>query len=88
MLSMLYVRLTIKLKVGIPESVKVGWYPHKIIGSSHLNTTRSNRNCFNPPLCFAIEKVLNGERPEKKEARVMAEGIIRIGRLKASANQG
>ena len=37
MLSMLYVRLTIKVKVGIPESFKVGWYPHKITGSSHLN---------------------------------------------------
>ena len=35
MLSMLYVRLTIKVKVEIPESVKVGWYPHKITGSSH-----------------------------------------------------
>ena len=35
-LSMLYVRLTIKVKVGIPESFKVGWYPHKITGSSHL----------------------------------------------------
>ena len=37
MLSMLYVRLMIKVKVGIPESFKVGWYPHKITGSSHLN---------------------------------------------------
>ena len=36
MLSMLYVRLTIKVKVGIPESFKVAWYPHKITGSSHL----------------------------------------------------
>ena len=36
MLSMLYVRLTIKVKVGIPESFKVGWYLHKITGSSHL----------------------------------------------------
>ena len=36
MLSMLYVGLTIKVKVGIPESFKVGWYPHKITGSSHL----------------------------------------------------
>ena len=35
-LSMLYVRLKIKVKVGIPESFKVGWYPHKITGSSHL----------------------------------------------------
>ena len=36
MLSMLYVRLTIKVKVGIPESFKVGQYAHKITGSSHL----------------------------------------------------
>ena len=36
MLSMLYVRLTIKVKVAIPETFKVGWYPHKITGSSHL----------------------------------------------------
>jgi len=36
MLSMLYVRLTIKVKVAIPESFKLGWYPHKITGSSHL----------------------------------------------------
>ena len=36
MLSMLNVRLTIKVTVGMPESFKVGWYPHKITGSSHL----------------------------------------------------
>ena len=36
MLSILYVRFTIKVKVGIPESFKVGWYRHKITGSSHL----------------------------------------------------
>ena len=36
MLSILCVRLTIKLKVGIPESFKVGWYPPKKTGSSHL----------------------------------------------------
>ena len=36
MLSMLYVRLTIKEKVWIPASFKVGWYPHKITVSSHL----------------------------------------------------
>ena len=39
---MLYVRLTIKLKVkvGIPESFIAGWYPHKITGSSHLKGSR------------------------------------------------
>ena len=40
LLSMLYVRLTIKVKVGIPESFKVGWYLHKIIGSSHLKSDK------------------------------------------------
>ena len=39
MLSVLYVGLTIKVKVGIPESFKVGCYPYKITGSSHLNLT-------------------------------------------------
>ena len=37
MLSILCVKLTIKVKVGIPESFKVGWYPPKKTGSSHLN---------------------------------------------------
>ena len=36
MLSILCVRLTIKVKVRIPESFKVGWYPPKKTGSSHL----------------------------------------------------
>ena len=36
MLSILCVRLTIKEKVGIPESFKVGWYPSQKTGSSHL----------------------------------------------------
>ena len=36
MLSILCVRLTIKVKVGIPESFKVEWYPPKKTGSSHL----------------------------------------------------
>ena len=36
MLSILCVRLMIKVKVGIPESFKVGWYPPKKTGSSHL----------------------------------------------------
>ena len=35
-LSILCVRLAIKVKVGIPEIFKVGWYPLKKTGSSHL----------------------------------------------------
>ena len=36
MLSILCVRLTIKVKVGIPESFKVRWYSPQKTGSSHL----------------------------------------------------
>ena len=45
MLSILCVRLTIKVKEGIPESFKVGWYRQKITGSSHL---KSKWFCHNP----------------------------------------
>ena len=57
MLYILCVKLTIKVKVGIPESFKVGWYPPKKTGSSHLNIKRvardrscsvvMNLTCFN-----------------------------------------
>ena len=36
-LSILCVTLTIKVKLWIPETFKVGWYCQKITGSSHLN---------------------------------------------------
>ena len=53
MLSILFVRLTIKVKVGIPESFKVGWYPppQKKTGSSHFNNP-SRENCGNMYLIF------------------------------------
>ena len=41
MLSILCVRLTIKVKMGIPESFKVGRYPLKKTGSSHLKEEQS-----------------------------------------------
>ena len=43
MLSTLCVRLTIKVKVGIPESFQVGWCPPQKTGSSHLKRLFS---CF------------------------------------------
>ena len=46
MLSILSVRLTIKVKVGIPESFKVGWYPLKTTGSSHLKLLLLRRTVF------------------------------------------
>ena len=49
---MLYVRLMIKVKVGIPESFKVGLYPHKITGPSHLKCkiiNKNNNSCFKVP---------------------------------------
>ena len=45
MLSILCVRLTIKVKVGIPESFKVGWYPPKKTGSSHLKQGEKQKRC-------------------------------------------
>jgi len=41
MLSILCGRLTIKVKVGMPEGFKVGWYPHKKTGSIHLNLPKT-----------------------------------------------
>ena len=54
MLSILCVNLTIKAKVGIPESFKVGWYRQKITGSSHLNTQCKNPKCNN--VCGIVPK--------------------------------
>ena len=51
MLSILCVRPTIKVKVGIPESFKVGWYPppkKKKSGSSHLKVQGIKRPSRNP----------------------------------------
>ena len=45
MLSILWVRLKIKVKVGIPYSFKVGWYPPKKPGSSRLKVRLMN-NAF------------------------------------------
>ena len=63
---MLYVRLTIKVKVGIPESLKAGWYPHKITGSSHLSSGvdwcpfpalyQKTKKC-RPELAFFIQQI-------------------------------
>ena len=39
MLSILCVRLTIKVKLGIPESFKVGWYPPKKLGRVTLSNS-------------------------------------------------
>ena len=46
MLSILYVRFTINVKVGIPESFKIGWYPPKKTESSHLNTANEKLEYF------------------------------------------
>ena len=50
MLSILCVRLTIKVKVGIPESFKVGWYSPQKTGSSHLKTYTKFWTCEQPHL--------------------------------------
>ena len=61
MLSILCVRLTIKVKVGIPESFKVGWYPpppqkkKKKLGRVTLTFYFKH-----PPRIFVIEFVIFG----------------------------
>ena len=57
MLSILFVRLTIKVKVGIPASFKVGWYPPKKTGSSHLKTLFSvkKESLNNPTIHYLIK---------------------------------
>ena len=68
-LSILCVRLTIKVKVGIPESFKVGWHPLKKTGSSHLKralkeeTIKCSGNT--PYLRLHREAQMLDEKPEK-----------------------
>ena len=60
MLSILCVRLTIKVKVGIPESFKVGWYPLKKLGRVTLKSRKKAVHLANakatappsPPLLY------------------------------------
>ena len=54
-LSILCVRLTIKVKVGIPDSLKVGWYLPKKTGSSHLN------NVWNLNSISMLSRILRAE---------------------------
>ena len=46
MLSILCVRLTIKVKVGIPESFKVGWCPPKKLGRVTLKLPYSCKRLY------------------------------------------
>ena len=46
MLSILCVRLTIKVKVGIPESFKVGWYAPQKTAPSHLKFGQNTCNFY------------------------------------------
>ena len=62
MLSILCVILTKKVKVGIPESFKVGWYPLKKTGSSHLSP-----GLIRPVFC--ADNSLTGYEPHAKDSR-------------------
>ena len=62
MLSILCVRLTIKVKVGIPESFKVVWYPpppKKKTGSSHLKAGSTNTSAY-MNTCFKNSLIIHG----------------------------
>ena len=69
MLSILCVRLTIKLKVGIPESFKVGWHPLKKTGSSHLKGLLC---------CMTLPSVLVPQKKEMEPPNQNASQIARI----------
>ena len=69
MLSMLYVGLTIKVKVGIAESFKVGWYLPKITGSSQLKWLHSfvpslDRNPLDSEFCGNIIESVKGQKSQ------------------------
>ena len=59
---MLCVGLTIKVKVGIPESFKVGWYPHKITESSDLKTAYKAYRCL-----VVVLKATEGRKAHKRK---------------------
>jgi len=62
MLFILCVRLTIKVKVRIPESFKVRWYPPKKTGSSHLNWKRWSYVFILLPKSFLVNSFDFNER--------------------------
>ena len=58
MLSILCVRLTIKVKVGMPESFKVGWYPPpKKLGRVTLKRVKCSMTV--PPFFSKVPKQFN-----------------------------
>ena len=67
MLSILCVRLTIKVKVGIPESFKVGWYPRKKTGSSHFKV---------PPLLYLKRNTLYCEANSLVSAACIGKTVL------------
>ena len=67
-LSILCVRLTIKVKVGIPESFKVGWYPPKKTGSSHLKIILSFFFFFPTTEVISCSKIINTFKRSRKSS--------------------
>ena len=59
MLSILCVRLTIKVKVGIPKSFKVGWYPPKKLGRVTSKETEEERFFSNSLIIHCGDRCLN-----------------------------
>ena len=57
MLSILCVRLTIKVKVGIPENFKVGWYPPKKLGRVTLIDNRTSCRPIQSVIILVIKQI-------------------------------
>ena len=73
MLSILCVRLTIKVKVGIPESFKVGWYLPKKLGRVTLKAT----NLRYVHVSAIFNKVTLGSKSSKRNKTVRGRSAIR-----------
>ena len=70
MLSILCVRVTIKVKVGIPESFKVGWYPHKKLGRVTVSVGFMQRSpeaydILTSPLFLINDRKFSGVKSER-----------------------
>ena len=78
-------RLTIKVKVGIPESFKLGRYRQKITGSSHLKSFKAKyhysgtRETLNPfKKCLAFFSVISISTTNRNNSKLHLSGTMAI----------
>ena len=87
MLSILCVRLTIKVKVGIPESFKVGWYPPKKLGQVTLSRIRCLLACCGGRVIVQNSELCDGENTDQHLSRPKSTRKFRWFRCCLRSNQ-